>query len=61
MFGARRSCGHPRRRGDAAHVNAAACHVYQKMGCRLGAIDRFAYPGLPRVQLLWWKAPAGDY
>ena len=34
----------------------------RKMGCTLGAIDRFAYPGLPgEVQLLWWKALAGDY
>ena len=42
--------------------NAAACHFYQKMGCTLGAIDRFAYPGLPgEVQLLWWKALAGDH
>jgi len=62
MFSARRSCGHPRRRGDGAHVKAAACHFYQKMGCILDVIDRFAYPGLPgEVQLLWWKAPAGDY
>jgi hypothetical protein len=30
------------------------------MGCTLGAIERFAYPGLPgEVQLLWWKALAG--
>ena len=24
--------------------HAAACHFGQKMGCALGAIDRFAYP-----------------
>jgi hypothetical protein len=36
-----------------------ACRFYQKMGCTLGAIDRFAYPGLPaEVRLLWWKALA---
>jgi hypothetical protein len=36
---------------------AEACRFYQKMGCTLGAIDRFAYPRLPgEVQLLWWKA-----
>jgi hypothetical protein len=30
---------------------------YQKMGCTLDAIDRFAYPDQPaEVQLLWWKA-----
>ncbi|HTZ92435.1 MAG TPA: hypothetical protein VMB74_08580 [Streptosporangiaceae bacterium] len=33
-----------------------ACRFYRKMGCTLGAIDRFAYPDLPgEVQLLWWK------
>jgi len=36
-----------------------ACRFYQKMGCTLGAIDRFAYPGQPaEVRLLWWKALA---
>ena len=44
---------------ETQNVNAAACRFYQKMGCTLGAIDRFAYPGLPgEVQLLWWKAVA---
>jgi ribosomal protein S18 acetylase RimI-like enzyme len=47
---------------ETQNVNASACHFYQKMGCTLGAIDRFAYPGLPgEVQLLWWKALAGDH
>jgi GNAT superfamily N-acetyltransferase len=42
---------------ETQNVNTAACRFYQKMGCTLGAIDRFAYPGLPgEVQLLWWKA-----
>lgn len=42
---------------ETQNVNAAACRFYRKMGCTLGAIDRFAYPGLPgEVQLLWWKA-----
>jgi ribosomal protein S18 acetylase RimI-like enzyme len=41
---------------ETDNVNVAACHFYQKMGCALGAIDRFAYPGSPgEVQLLWWK------
>jgi GNAT superfamily N-acetyltransferase len=41
---------------ETQNVNIAACRFYQKMGCSLGAIDRFAYPGLPgEVQLLWWK------
>ena len=44
---------------ETQNVNAPACRFYQKMGCTLGAIDRFAYPGLPgEVQLLWWKALA---
>jgi hypothetical protein len=31
------------------------------MGCSLGAIDRFAYPGLPgETQLLWRRALASD-
>jgi GNAT superfamily N-acetyltransferase len=47
---------------ETQNVNAAACHFYQKMGCTLGAIDRFAYPGLPgEVQLRWWKVLARDY
>jgi GNAT superfamily N-acetyltransferase len=46
---------------ETQNVNVPACRFYQKMGCTLGAIDRFAYPGLPgEVQLLWWKALAGD-
>jgi GNAT superfamily N-acetyltransferase len=44
---------------ETQNVNAAACRFYQKMGCTLGAIDRFAYPGLPgEVQLWWWKTLA---
>ena len=42
---------------ETQNINAAACRFYQRMGCTLGAIDRFAYPELPaEVQLLWWKA-----
>lgn len=42
---------------ETQNVNVAACRFYQKMGCTLGGIDRFAYPGPPgEVQLLWWKA-----
>ena len=42
---------------ETQNVNVAACRFYQKMGCTLGAIDRFAYLDLPdEVQLLWWKA-----
>lgn len=42
---------------ETQNVNTAACRFYRKMGCTLGGIDRFAYPGLPgEVRLLWWKA-----
>jgi GNAT superfamily N-acetyltransferase len=42
---------------ETQNVNIAACRFYQKMGCTLGGIERFAYPELPaEVQLLWWKA-----
>jgi GNAT superfamily N-acetyltransferase len=41
---------------ETQNVNTAACRFYRKMGCTLGAIDRFAYPGMPgEVRLLWWK------
>jgi len=44
---------------ETQNVNVPTCHFYQKMGCTLGAIDRFAYPGQPaEVRLLWWKALA---
>jgi len=44
---------------ETQNVNVSACRFYQKMGCTLGAIDRFAYPGQPaEVQLLWWRALA---
>jgi GNAT superfamily N-acetyltransferase len=39
---------------ETQNINVAACRFYRKMGCTLGAIDRFAYPELPaEVQLLW--------
>ncbi len=45
---------------ETQNVNAAACHFYQKMGCTLGAIDRFAYPGRPgEAQLVWWRVWPG--
>lgn len=41
---------------ETQNVNTAACRFYMKMGCVLGAIDRFAYPDLPdEVRLVWWK------
>lgn len=42
---------------ETQNINAAACRFYQKMGCTLGGIDRFAYLRLPgELQLLWRKA-----
>ena len=44
---------------ETQNVNVPACRFYQKMGCTLGAIDRFAYPSQPaEARLLWWKALA---
>ena len=42
---------------ETQNVNVPACRFYHKMGCTLGAIDRFAYPDQPaEARLLWWKA-----
>ena len=41
---------------ETQNVNVPACRFYERMGCALGAIHRFAYPDLPdEVQLLWYK------
>jgi GNAT superfamily N-acetyltransferase len=42
---------------ETQNINVTACRFYQRMGCTLGAVDRFAYwPDLPdEVQLLWVK------
>ncbi|MHB1527651.1 MAG: GNAT family N-acetyltransferase [Candidatus Dormibacteria bacterium] len=41
---------------ETQNINFAACRFYARMGCSLGAINRFAYPGLPdEIQLLWFK------
>ena len=40
---------------ETQNINVPACRFYQHVGCRLGAIDRFAYPELPdEVQLMWF-------
>jgi GNAT superfamily N-acetyltransferase len=42
---------------ETQNVNVPACRFYARQGCVLGAIDRFAYPGLPHeVRLLWYTA-----
>jgi GNAT superfamily N-acetyltransferase len=41
---------------ETQNVNLVASRFYVRMGCELGAIDRFAYPDLPdETQLLWVK------
>lgn len=41
---------------ETQNTNVAACRFYQRQGCVLGAINRFAYPELPdEVQLIWRK------
>ena len=41
---------------ETQNTNVPACRFYRRMGCTLGAIDRFAYAGLPdEVQLIWFK------
>lgn len=41
---------------ETQNVNIAACRLYARMGCVLGAVARDAYPGLPdEIQLLWYK------
>lgn len=40
---------------ETQNINVPACRFYARMGCALGGIDRFAYPGLDETQLLWFK------
>jgi GNAT superfamily N-acetyltransferase len=41
---------------ETQNINVPACRFYRRMGCTLGAIDRFAYDDLPdEVQLMWFK------
>lgn len=41
---------------ETQNINVPACGFYQRMGCTLGAINRFGYPDLPEeIQLLWFK------
>ncbi|MEP6573940.1 MAG: GNAT family N-acetyltransferase [Gemmatimonadota bacterium] len=41
---------------ETQHINLPACRLYQRMGCRLAAMARHAYPEFPdEVQLLWEK------
>jgi GNAT superfamily N-acetyltransferase len=41
---------------ETQNVNVPACRFYARQGCRLGAIDRFAYPeDLNETQLIWYR------
>lgn len=41
---------------ETQNVNVPACRFYARQGYVLGAIHRFAYPGLPgEAQLLWYR------
>jgi ribosomal protein S18 acetylase RimI-like enzyme len=44
---------------ETQNNNLAACRLYARQGCTLGAVRRDAYPDLPEeIQLLWHKAIA---
>lgn len=41
---------------ETQNVNVPACRFYERHGCELRAVNRFAYPQLPgEIQLLWYK------
>lgn len=41
---------------ETQNTNVAACQFYQKRGCELRTINRFAYDDLPdEIQMLWYK------
>jgi len=41
---------------ETQNTNVAACKFYQRQGCALRTIERFAYPDLPdEIQMLWYK------
>jgi GNAT superfamily N-acetyltransferase len=53
-WAAERGC--TRLKVETQTVNVVACRFYARQRCVLGAIHRFAYPGLPHeAQLLWYK------
>jgi GNAT superfamily N-acetyltransferase len=42
---------------ETQNNNVSACRFYQRQGCSLGAVNRFAYPDLPHeIQLIWRKS-----
>ena len=41
---------------ETQNINVAACKFYERQGCVLGAIHRFAYRNCPdEIQMLWYK------
>lgn len=41
---------------ETQNINVPACRFYQKQGCVLGGINKFAYPDLPdEICLMWYK------
>ena len=55
-----RACRHLK--VETQNINVAACRFYARMGCILGAVDRFGYyPDLPdEIELLWYKELSGQ-
>ena len=40
---------------ETQNINIPACQLYEKQGCTLGAINRYAYHDFPEViQLIWY-------
>ena len=41
---------------ETQNINMPACRFYHRMGCHLGAVDRYAYADFPdEVMLIWRK------
>ena len=54
-FAAARGCRELR--VETQNTNVPACRFYQRQGCVLRAVNRFAYPALPdEIQLIWMKS-----
>ena len=42
---------------ETQNTNVPACRFYQRRGCVLRTVNRFAYPALPdEIQLIWMKS-----
>lgn len=41
---------------ETQNINVPACRFYERQGCELGAINRFAYPeSMNETQLIWYR------